>query len=149
MTRKSTAGFVGLLTLAFALKVIVVLQLRHHPLVQPGAGLDTTAYAELAARVRAGDWGLGPGLYYVSPLYIYVLAAGRALTGSYTGVRLLQALLGIAGIAALFAMAREWFGARAAWIAAILAAGTGLFTFYEALILQTSLDVFLTAAALL
>ena len=127
----------------------MVAQLRHHPLVQPGAGLDTTAYAELAERVINGDWGLGPGLYYVSPLYIYFLALVKSLTGSYTAVRIAQALLGTAGIAGIFLTAREWFGTRAAQIAAVLAAFTGLFTFYEALILQTSLDVFLTSAALL
>ena len=37
---------------------------------------------------------------------------------------------------------------HAAWIAAALAAWTGLFTFYEALILQTSLDAAFTSAAL-
>lgn len=139
-------GFIGL---TLTQKTVVVMQLRHHPLVQPNAGLDTTAYAELAQRVIAGDWGLGPGLYFVSPLYIYFLAIAKGISGSYTAVRLLQVVLGTAGIAAIFATAREWFGTRAAWIAAILAAFTGLFTFYEALILQTSLDVFLTSTALL
>ncbi len=138
-----------LLGLTLFLKFVVVWQLRHHPLVQPGAGLDTTAYADLAQRVLAGDWGLGPGLYYVSPLYIYFLAASLGLTHSYTAVRLIQILLGTAGVAGIYFMAREWFGQRAAWIAGLLAACTGLFTFYEALILQTSLDVCLTSAALL
>lgn len=127
----------------------MVFQLRHHPLVQPGAGLDTTAYAELAQKVISGDWGLGPGLYYVSPLYIYFLAAFRGLTGSFTAVRLVQIALGTVGIGAIFYTAREWFGTKAAWIAGLLAAFTGLFTFYEVLILQTSLDVFFTSAALL
>src|SRR5947207_1723846 len=44
--------------------------------------------------------------------------------------------------------ARTWFGDRAAWIAAALAALTGVFTFYEILILQSSLDVVLTATGL-
>src|SRR5262249_40187133 len=48
----------------------------------------------------------------------------------------------------IFLTAREWFGRRAAWCAAILAALTGLFTFYEALILQAAVDAFLTAASL-
>jgi 4-amino-4-deoxy-L-arabinose transferase-like glycosyltransferase len=149
MTRKPTAGLAGLLAIVFALKAIVVFQLRHHPLVQPDAGLDTAAYAELAERVIRGDWGLGPGLYYVSPLYIYVLAAVRGLTGSYTAVRLFQVMLGTVAVGFIAAMTREWYGRRTAWIAGGLAALTGLFTFYEALILQTSIDVFLTSAALL
>jgi len=139
----------GLLAAVLVLKVIVVMQLRHHPLVQPDAGLDTTAYADLAKRVLAGDLGLGPGLYYVSPLYIYVLAAGLALTKSYTAVRLLQILLGTASVGFIFLSAKLWFGERAAWIAAGLAGLTGLFTFYESLILQAAIDPFLTSAALL
>ena len=72
----------------FVLKLLVVLQLRDHPLLQPDVGLDTAAYAELARRVVAGDLALGPGLYFVSPLYIYFLAAGLAVTDSFTAVRI-------------------------------------------------------------
>ena len=136
------------LGLVFILKLIVLLPLRHHPLTQPDAGLDTTAYAQLAERVLAGHVGLGPGLYYVSPFYIYFLAAGLALFKSFTAVRLVQITLGTASVGLLFLTARAWFGERAAWIALGLAAFTGLFTFYEVLILQASVDAFLTSAAL-
>ena len=137
-----------LLGAVFLLKLAVLLQLKGHPLVQPDAGLDTTAYVELARRVVNGDVGLGPGLYYVSPLYIYFLAAVLGLTDSYTAVRLVQIVLGTASVGFIFFTARVWFGERAAWLAAILAALTGLFTFYEVLILQAGLDAFLTSAAL-
>ena len=133
----------------FVLKLLVVLQLRDHPLLQPDVGLDTAAYAELARRVVAGDLGLGPGLYFISPLYIYFLAAGLAVTDSFTAVRVLQVLLGTASVGFVFLTARDWFGERAAWIAAGVATFTGLFTFYESLILQASLDAVLTSAALL
>jgi tetratricopeptide (TPR) repeat protein len=131
------------------LKLVVVWQLHDHPLVQPDVGLDTTAYVELARRVLAGNVGLGPGVYYVSPLYIYVLAAAYGLTKSFTAVRVVQILLGTASVGFIFLSAREWFGDRTAWIATGLAAFTGLFTFYEALILQASIDPFMTSAALL
>ena len=130
-------------------KLVVVWQLADHPLVQPEVGLDTTAYAELARRVLAGDWGLGPGLYYVSPLYIYVLATGLALTDSFTAVRVLQVLAGTLAVAGIWMMARAWSTPRAAWLAALLAAGTGLVTFYEVLILQASIDFVLTTMVLL
>jgi 4-amino-4-deoxy-L-arabinose transferase-like glycosyltransferase/Flp pilus assembly protein TadD len=141
-------AFTLFLLAVFTTKCIVVLQLRNHPLVQPDAGLDTTAYVELAKRVLGGDLGLGPGLYYVSPLYIYFLAAVLRVTDSFTAVRLVQVTLGTAAVAAIFVMAREWFGRLAAWVAAGLAALTGLFTFYEALLLQASLDAVMTAAGL-
>jgi 4-amino-4-deoxy-L-arabinose transferase-like glycosyltransferase len=138
-----------LVTVAALLKLLIVWQLADHPLVQPEIGLDTTAYAELAKRVVAGDWGLGPGLYYVSPLYIYVLAAGLALTDSFTAVRVLQVLAGALAVGGIWTITRRWSTPRAAWFAALLAAGTGLITFYEVLILQASIDVALTTAALL
>ena len=134
---------------AFLLKLVVVLQLRDHPLLQPDAGLDTTAYVDLARRVIGGDIGLGPGLYYVSPLYIYFLALAYGLTKSFTAVRVIQAALGTVSIACVFVMAREWFGRRAAWIAATAAALCGVLTFYEVLLLQSGIDGVLTAAGLL
>ena len=130
-------------------KLLVLLQLHGHPLLQPDAGLDTTAYVELAQRVVGGDPTLGPGLYFVSPLYIYFLAAGLALFDSFTAVRVLQIILGASAVACIFVTARIWFGERAGLIAGVLATLTGLFTFYEVLILQASIDAFLTAAALL
>jgi len=130
------------------LKAGVALQLDKHPLLQPNTGLDTTAYVELAQRVLAGDVALGPGLYYVAPLYIYFLAAVYGVTKSFLAVRLLQAALGTLAVLLIFLTARQWFGRRAAWISAALAALTGIFTWYEALILQSSLDVVLTALAL-
>jgi tetratricopeptide (TPR) repeat protein len=137
------------LTAVAGLKLLALWQLHDHPLLHPDAGLDTTAYAGLAARVVAGDLTLGPGLYFVLPLYIYFLAGILGVFDSYLAVRLVQIALGTASIACIFLMAREWVGERAAWIAATLAALTGLFTFYEILILQSSIDAFLTSAALL
>ena len=127
--------------------MIVVLQLRDHPLLQ-GDALDTAVYTDLARAAVAGNWSLGPGLYLVSPLYIYFLAAILAPTHSFTAARVVQILLGTAAIGCIFVAAREWFGPRAAWFAAILAALTGLFTFYEVLLLPAALDPFLTAAGL-
>jgi Flp pilus assembly protein TadD/4-amino-4-deoxy-L-arabinose transferase-like glycosyltransferase len=134
---------------AAAVKILIALQLADHPMVQPEVGLDTTAYADLARRVLGGDLWLGPGLYFVSPLYVYVLAAGLALTDSFTAVRILQALAGACAVGGLWVVTREWANTRAAWWAAGLAITTGLITFYEVLILQASLDFALTTAVLL
>src|SRR5687767_4079943 len=132
----------------FVIKLVVALQLGRHPLLQPDAGLDTTAYVELAKRVVEGDLTLGPGLYYVSPLYIYFLALVYGITKSFTAVRIVQVALGTIAVALIFLTAREWFGRRAAWISAVVAGLCGVFTYYEALLLQSSLDVFLTSLAL-
>jgi 4-amino-4-deoxy-L-arabinose transferase-like glycosyltransferase len=136
------------LAAVLAVKLAIVSQLEDHPLLQPDAGLDTGAYVQLARRVAGGDLTLGPGLYYLSPLYIYFLAAALSLADSLHVVRALQAVLGTAAVACVFLAARRWYGERAGWIAATLAALTGVFTFYEAVLFQSALDPFLTAVAL-
>ena len=60
---RQLAPLVALLAIVFAIKLIVVWQLKDHPMTQPEVGLDTSAYVDLARRAAAGDWGLGPGLY--------------------------------------------------------------------------------------
>jgi tetratricopeptide (TPR) repeat protein len=132
----------------FGVKLAVLLQLGDHPLLQPSAagGLDSQYYLQLAQRVAAGDLLLAPGLYFVSPLYIYFLAALLiAGGGSLVFVKVVQIALGTAACALVWVAAREWFSTRAAWLALILYALAGFFTFYEILILQAALDPFLSA----
>lgn len=136
------------LGLTLLVKLTVMRQLETHPLLQPDAGVDTRAYVELARRVLDGHVWLGPGLYYLSPLYLYFLAAALFATDSFSGVRMLQIVFGTGAVGAVFVMTREWFGTRAAWIAAVLALLTGVLTFYEIVLLQSALDPFLTASAL-
>src|SRR5260221_506081 len=142
-----TLLFPAFLAAAFVLKLAVMVQLKDHVLTQPDAGLDTTAYVLLARRVLGGELALGPGLYFVSPLYIYFLAGVLAVTNSFTAVRLVQIVLGTAAVWLIYVAAYEWYGSRAAWFSAVLAALTGLFSFYESLLIQAALDPFLTAAA--
>ena len=137
-----------LLAAVFAAKLIVLLQLRDHPLLQPDTGLDTAVYTRLALEVTSGNTWLGPGLYFVSPLYIYFLALAYVIGKTMATARVLQIVLGTAAVGCVFVAARAWFGERAAWAGAIAAGLTGLFTFHEVLLLQAALDPFLTAAAL-
>lgn len=141
-------AFPAFLALVFGIKLIVLLQLHDHPLLQPQAGLDTAAYLHLAQQVRDGNLALGPGLYFVSPFYIYFLALILAIAGDLFWVRLVQIALGTAAVWLVFRTAALWHGRRAAWAAGTLAAVTGLFTFYEILMLQAAVDPFLTALTL-
>ncbi len=88
------------------------------------------------------------GAFFVSPLYVYFLAAVFAAGGSLLAAQLVQIALGAAAVGLLFATARHWFGERAALVAAGLAILTGIFTFNEVLILQSALDPFLVSCAL-
>jgi len=60
-------------------------------------------------------------------------------------LRVAQIGLGTLAVGLLFATTQAWFGRRAAWIAATLAVSTGVFTFYEIVVLQSALDPVLTA----
>ena len=134
---------------ALAARAIVLAQLHDHPLLQPVGVLDDAAYFRLAARAAEGDWLLGPGAYYVSPLYIYFLAVVFAVTGTVAlHARIVQVVLGAAAVLLVARAGRRLFGERAAFLAAGLAAGAGVLVFGEVLILQSSIDPFLAALSL-
>jgi tetratricopeptide (TPR) repeat protein len=133
---------------AFAVKALVLMQLWDHPLLQPRGELDTAYYVALGQKLAA-EGPLAPiGAFFVSPLYVYFLAAIFAAGGSLIAAQVVQIALGAAAVGLLFATTRHWFGERAAMVAASLAILTGLFSFNEVLILQSALDPFLVACAL-
>src|SRR5215213_6926079 len=85
----------AILALAFVMlvKSIVLMQLGDHVLLRPGGSPDSIVYVNLATRVTSGQWSLAPGLYFVSPLYIYFLAAILGATGSLLVAKVVQILL--------------------------------------------------------
>ena len=131
-----------------AVKAVVLAQLGRHPLLQPHGNLDTAAYVELARSVVDGGPRAIGEPFFLSPLYVYFLAAVFKGGGSLLGAKVVQILLGTAAVGLIWETARHWHGAGAAWVAAALAALTGLFTFQEVLTLQAALDPFLAALAL-
>jgi Flp pilus assembly protein TadD/4-amino-4-deoxy-L-arabinose transferase-like glycosyltransferase len=145
LRRFQIAAIVGV---AFVVKLAVLMQLGDHPLLQPHGELDTAYYVDLARRIAA-EGVLAPiGAFFVSPLYVYFLAAVFEAGGSLLAAQLIQIGLGAVAVALLFATARHWFGERAALVAAGLAILTGIFTFNEILILQSALDPFLVSWSL-
>ena len=135
---------------ALVVRLVVLAQLHAHALLQPTGVLDSAVYVRLAERAAGGDWALGPEPYFVSPLYIYFLALLRRAFGpSLLLPKLAQALLGASAVWLVAATARRLFAKpAAAGVAAWLAALAGVLVFHEILLLQSSLDPFLTALAL-
>lgn len=134
---------------AFAVRAIVLAQLGGHPLLQPTGVLDDAVYVQLARRVATGDLALGPDVYFLAPFYTYLLGLVFALTGgSILAARVVQIALGTSAVFLMMRTADAWFGRRAGLIAGGMAACTGVFVFNEILVLQSSVDVFLTSAAL-
>ena len=133
---------------AFAVKLVVLVQLWDHPLLQPRGELDTAYYVALSTRIAAEGVLASDAAFFVSPLYVYFLAAVFAAGGSLLAAQLIQIALGAAAVGMLFATSRHWFGDWAALVAAGLAILTGAFAFNEVLILQSALDPFLVSSAL-
>ena len=139
----------------FVVKLAVLLTLGHHPLLVPAGELDGAYYLHFARQVAAGDWALGDAAsffgrpapaFFMSPLYIYVLALFLKVGGgSLEAARFGQIVLGTAAVGLIGLTAGRWYGTRAGWIAGALACFCGLFTFYEILMLPAALDPFLTA----
>lgn len=145
------AAFVAVL----AVKAAVFFQLWHHPLLEPAGETDGAYYRHFAEMVARGDlalnskdsyFGQPPAAFFISPLYIYFLGLIFKVTGaSIVAARVVQLLLGTAAVFLLGAAVRRWYGRTAGWIAGALAAGCGLFSFFEVLILPAAIDPFLTA----
>ncbi len=149
MLKRSTLIAFSCLAAVFVAKAVVLAQLDHHPLLQPAAGLDPAYYVDLARQVAAGRDAPTGQAHFVSPLYVYFLAAVFMVTGgSLVAAKLVQVLLGTVAVWLVWRMTSAWWGWRAAWIAATLTALCGFFTFCEVTLLQAALDPFLTAAAL-
>jgi Tfp pilus assembly protein PilF len=135
-----------LIVAAALVKLIVLAQLHGHPLLQPRGDLDTTYYVELAERVAGGDINLGGEPFFVSPLYVYVLGLIFAVFGkSLLAAQFIQVIGGVVAVGLIAWTARRWFGAAAGWTAGVLAIGTGVFTFNEIAVLQSSIDPLLTS----
>ncbi|HYT65777.1 MAG TPA: tetratricopeptide repeat protein [Vicinamibacterales bacterium] len=138
----------AVLAAALATKLIVLAQLGGHPLLQPHGDLDPAYYVDLARKISTAGPLAPREPFFVSPLYIYFLAAIFSAGGSLTAARVVQVLLGTAAVGLVYASARRWFGSRVAVVAAVLALACGIFTFSEIVVLQSALDPFLVAAAL-
>ena len=132
--------------LAFALRLVYVLQVRHTPFFQT-LGLDAKFYDQWARDVARGQ---GPGdAFFMSPLYPYFLAIVYRLFGrDLTLVRLIQAGLGSLSAVLVYVLARGVFDRKVGVLAGFLAAAYGAFIFYDGSVLLTPLLVILNLVAL-
>lgn len=140
------------LAVAALVRLAAAVTLDDHPLLQPSGELDTSVYVALARQVASGDWRLHDGrAFYVSPLYLYFLAAIVATvreTSALFAARVVQACLGTLAVGFVWDTARRWLGTREGGVAGVLAALCGVFVYYEIQILQAALDPVLTALGL-
>lgn len=145
------AAYPLLLALAVALAVSIrlayVLSLRATPWFA-NLSVDPEYYERWAAEIAGGRW-LGTGVFYMDPLYPYVLAVlHRTLGPSLLLPRLLN--VGLAGLTSLLVarLGRALGGRATAVLAAFLFAFYEPDVFHTGEIDKTSLSVFLVAASL-
>lgn len=138
----------SLLALAVLLRILHARSLAGSVLVEVPI-LDARIYSEWAAAIASGDL-LARAPFFMGPLYAYVLAVAYALGGPGLGTALtLQAVLGIAALAGVFALARALFGDRAALAALALGVLYGPLLHAESFALMTPLVCLLGVAAAL
>jgi 4-amino-4-deoxy-L-arabinose transferase-like glycosyltransferase len=111
--------------------------------------LDGRDYDLWARNLVRGDWGWGEPYWY-APLYPHLLALVYALFGpNGLAPQLLQAALGVATVALVYALGRRLADRPTALVAAALYAGYGPPVLYGGLLLvATSLTLLLLLAAL-
>ena len=143
-----------LFALAFAVRLSVVLQLHGHPLLQPVGLLDSGVSVDLGAELANGDLllrGATAGQpFFFAPLYVYFLGVVFALGGTRAGGSG-RCRRSWAARRSGCSRARRGPGSasRRHSSAGVLLALTGPVVFHEAILLQSALDPFLTALALL
>jgi 4-amino-4-deoxy-L-arabinose transferase-like glycosyltransferase len=133
--RLATLG--GLLVLALVLRLVAGFESLHSPLQAGFAQIwDGRYYDQVAGYILGGNWLGGDEVFYLAPLYSYVLAAVYALAGGEGGlaglpaVIVYQALAGTACVLLVYDVARRLADPMVGLIAAALAA------LYEPLIYQ-------------
>jgi 4-amino-4-deoxy-L-arabinose transferase-like glycosyltransferase len=112
---------------------------------------DAAVYDRLAQDIAAGDVLLRErGVYYLGPLYPYLLALVRLVTGaSSVGIHGLQVLLSTATAAAICHLGQRLFGRGVGLMAGMATAAFGTLIFYSGVPLPTTLVVFLNLATVM
>lgn len=137
---EDTVVFLGIAVLAFAIRLVHLLQARAVPLFD-AVFMDGRSYSEWADRVAAGDW-LGDTVFYQAPLYPYFLAVLKLTVGDdLWRIRLVQIALGSVSCSILFLAGRSFFSRAAGIAAGVLLAIYPPAIFFDGLIQKANLGL--------
>lgn len=119
------------------------------PTFQFVTSADSTVYLQWAERVSGGDL-LGDRVFFLGPLYPYLLGGVTAVAGEHVLLltRLLQALLGLATILLIAAATKRLFGPGVALLAALIAVLYPYLLSLEQKVMIATLAIFLNALSL-
>ncbi len=131
--------------LAFFLRFLHVVQTFEVPTLVRLLG-DAKGYFDWALEISAGDW-YGANTFYQAPLYPYFLAVLITLFGpSVTLIRLVQMMLGVAGVALIGVAGRKLFSERVGLVSAFMLAVYPPAIYYDGIIQKAALATFLLCA---
>lgn len=140
MNKKEKIILIVILILALALRLAHWLDVREDPFFAHLV-MDSEEYDRWASEIAAGDW-LGSEIFFQAPLYPYFLAVVYSIFGhSLDAVYLIQIVLSLLGIYALFRAGKKMAGEKVGLVAAALSAIYGVFLFYDVQLLKESLAV--------
>ncbi|WP_436715997.1 tetratricopeptide repeat protein [Roseiconus lacunae] len=132
----------GLCVVAFLLRCIHLLQTIEVPTLIQLLG-DARGYFDWALKISGGDW-YGSETFYQAPLYPYFLAVLIKLFGpSVTLIRLVQMVLGVAGVALIGLAGRKLFSEKVGLVSALMLAVYPPAIFYDGIIQKAALATFL------
>ncbi|MFH1723911.1 MAG: tetratricopeptide repeat protein [Elusimicrobiota bacterium] len=134
--------------LALAVRLAYLWSVRGTPVIEAPV-LDAAFYHDWALRISQGEWTTG-GVFFMTPIYPYMLAVLYALFGpSLWAPLILQAFAGAALCALIESAARRLFSPGPALLAGLWAAFYGPFVFHDGVLMKESWIALANMAALL
>ena len=147
MKNKETFILVAILFLALFLRLGHWLDVREDPFFAQLI-MDSEEYDRWAQEIAGSDW-LGSEVFFQAPLYPYFVAGIYLLFGhSLDAVYLVQIVLSLLGIYALYRAGKKIAGKYVGLAAASLSAMYGVYLFYDVQLLKESLAVTLVCLLL-
>ena len=133
--RRDGRWVLAIVILALAVRVIYLLQAREHLFFNDFS--DSLYYHKWAQDIVRGQ--PGPAVFYMGPLYPYLLAFFYKIFGAQPQVVLwFQVLLGSAGCGLIYLLGRMVFGRAVGLLAALMGALYAVEIFYEGALLMTT-----------
>ena len=147
MDKKEKITLIIILLLALVFRMAHWLDVREDPFFAQLV-MDSEEYDRWATEIAEGDW-LGSEVFFQAPLYPYFLAVVYSLFGhSLDAVYLIQIMMSLLGIYALYRAGKKLAGPKVGLAAAALSSFYGVYMFYDVQLLKESVAVTLVCVLL-
>jgi 4-amino-4-deoxy-L-arabinose transferase-like glycosyltransferase len=134
---KKTAFFVIASTVLYIVFSFLVLKELNQSFFSKNLALDEATYVQKALPLARGE--TPQKAFYQAPLYPFILSGLFQITGfSVNSARYFHILCGAVTLALLFSIARRLWGSPCAYLSVLLFVFSGIFYFYQGLILKES-----------